>query len=115
MTFLFHFPAYCICVSYFTRDMITTGRSAVDRDLVTMLVDELRRLLDGMKGGRLTVGQIRQALLRNMGGGGTTPQRAGGSGEITVSMAEVEEAVRELEAEGMLKFIESTQTAIIRS
>lgn len=102
-------------------DMITTGRSAIDRELVGKLVDELRRMFSSMKGSRVTVGQIRQTLLKNMNGsGGTsnTPSRASSLraelGEISVSMAEVEEAVRELESENVLQFVERTQTAIIR-
>ncbi|KAJ1395463.1 hypothetical protein B484DRAFT_268899 [Ochromonadaceae sp. CCMP2298] len=60
-------------------DLISTGKSALDRDLVLKLADELRRYLGApnMRGTRMTVGQIRQNLLRAEGGGGMHVSMAG--------------------------------------
>jgi DNA replication licensing factor MCM4 len=94
-------------------DLISTGRTALDRDLVLKLAEEIRSMLEQHRGQRLTVGQIRQQLLANMNNSSGRPRHDGSI--VTVSMAEVEDAVRELEQEGLLQFIERTQTAIIRS
>lgn len=48
-------------------DMITTGRTALDRDLVLRLTEELRSMLSKKKGQRLTVGQIRQIMVKEAG------------------------------------------------
>lgn len=92
-------------------DMISTGRTALNKDLISKLVDQLRTNFEAMHGQRLTVGQLRQNILREMGGGNNYTKN---SGEITVSMSEVEEAVRELETEGLIQYIERTQTVLIR-
>lgn len=84
-------------------DMITTGRTVLDRDLVLKLAEELRSLFETKIGSRLTIGQIRQILIRNSG-----------NPNLAIAMSEIEEAVRELEAEGIVTFIERTQTCIIR-
>ncbi len=102
-------------------DLISTGRTALDRDLVLKLAEEVKVLLEGHRGQRLTVGQIRQQLLQNMQNssrvarGRYQQEDDRGLSIVSVSMAEVEDAVRELEQEGLLQFIERTQTAIIRS
>ena len=95
------------------------GKTALDRDLVLKLADELRRYLEPMKGQRMTVGQIRQNLLRNLGDGaggmgGRNGKSSYGNIGMSVSMAEVEDAVKELEAEGLLQLIERTQTVVVR-
>ena len=69
------------------------------------------------------MGQIRQNLLRSMGGEGGGGRNGGygngyskssyGNG-MSLSMAEVEDAVKELEAEGLLQLIERTQTVVVR-
>lgn len=108
-------------------DMISTGRATVDRDLVNKLVDTLREEFLSKKGQRLTIGQIRQNVLRNMNnaaamdgehGGSNYNNNAGGvdaGGRImSVSMAEIEDAVRTLNDDGILQYVQETQTAIIR-
>jgi hypothetical protein len=116
-------------------DMITTGRTALDRDLIVRLTEQLREFFSTRSGQRMTVGQIRQALASGAviqtqptsggGGGGGSPHRAGktqnqaqpaGGNQlgVSVSMMEVEEAVRELMTEGAVQYIERTQTVIIR-
>lgn len=82
-------------------DMITTGRTQLDRDLVlrltgeeaytcsvsmtvhandaTRYAEELRALLSRKKGQRLTVGQIRQIMLKEAG------EASGGEGTCTAS------------------------------
>jgi hypothetical protein len=62
---------------------------------------------------RLTVGQLRQVLLRDMN------YLRGGDGSDAVTMAagmvEVEEAVRELETEGLVQYLPRTQTIVVRT
>ena len=84
-------------------DLITTGRTALNRDLVAKLADELRLVVATRSGQRMTISQIRQLLLQGVGA------------QMSVSMLEVEEAVRELETEGLGQYVERTSTFIIRS
>lgn len=93
-------------------DMITTGRTALDRDLVLRLTEELRTLLSKKKGQRLTVGQIRQIMIKE-----ASDAADGGAGGMmsTVTVSDLAEAVRELEAEQFLQFTEATQTVLVRS
>lgn len=107
----------------FISYLYLTGKTALDRDLVLKLADELRRYLQPMKGQKMTVGQIRQNLLRSMGheGGGRNGYGNGSKSSygsnvngMSLSMAEVEDAVKELEAEGLLQLIERTQTVVVR-
>eukprot|EP01035_Chromulina_nebulosa_P033362 gene33362-44667_t len=95
-------------------DMISTGRTQIDRDMVLKLADSLREMFFNpsatgatMKGQRFTLGQIRQAVLKSMGSG--TDGRGG-----SVSISEIEGAVRELENEDLVQYLEKTQTVIIR-
>jgi DNA replication licensing factor MCM4 len=83
-------------------DLITTGRTALNRDLILKLADELKNIFSSKNGQRLTVGQIRQLLLRE-------------NNSISISMLEVEEALRELEIDGIGQFIDKTNTFIVRS
>ena len=41
-------------------DLITTGRTALDRESVFRVTEELRLLIAAREGQRMTVGQIRQ-------------------------------------------------------
>ena len=84
-------------------DLITTGRTALNRDMVTKLADELRLIISTRNGQRMTISQVRQLLLQGAGS------------QMSVSMSEVEEAVRELEIEGLGQYVERTSTFIIRS
>jgi DNA replication licensing factor MCM4 len=103
-------------------DLISTGRTALDRDLILKLAEELKRLFEShYKGQRLTVSQIRQILLNQMNqnnSNSSSNNRGGYSNQqniVSVSMMEVEDAVKELELEGLVQYIERTQTAIIKS
>lgn len=91
-------------------DLISTGRTALDRDLVLKLADELRQFIATVRGQRITVGQLRQNILRQQQ---QQQQRSEGVG-ASISMSEMEDAVKELEAEGLLQYVERTQTAVIR-
>ena len=104
--------------------LITTGRSATDRDAVARVAEELRSLFAARAGQKLTVGQIRQMIQtvyrEGQGQGqGNAPgdrdrDRDGSSSLANVSMAEVEEAVREMATEGSVQYVERSQTVIIR-
>ena len=91
-------------------DLINTGRGAQEREQGVKLIGELRTFLGEHKGQRLTVGQIRQALLQAAGAG----MGVGGGGQVDLGMAEVEEAVRELESEGLVTLIERSLTVVVR-
>lgn len=82
-------------------DMISTGRGTVDRDLVLKLAEQLSLLFAARKGQRMSLAQIRQTVSKEMS-------------EQTLSQWDVEEAVRELEADGVIQYVEHTQTVIIR-
>ena len=88
-------------------DMITTGRTAIDKDTILQLADELRKVFSGNKGQRMNISQLRNLLV------------SGGAmgGERTVSMNEVEEAVKEiLEGENPgIKFVPNTHTVIVQA
>jgi hypothetical protein len=93
-------------------DMITTGRTALDRDLILRLTEELRSFLLKRKGQRLTVGQIRQIMLKEASESST----GGGSSMMSsVTVNDLAEALRELEGEQFIQFTEATQTVVIRS
>ena len=83
--------------------LITTGRSVIDRDLITKLSDEMINIFKKRAGQRLTIGQIRQLFMKDM------------NSTMTITMSEIEEAVRELENQGLCQLIERTQTVIIRN
>lgn len=106
-------------------DMITTGKTALDRDLVFKLTEQLRVLLGTRTGQHLSIPQLRQVILKEMnpdggdgyhrGGGGSGGQYASYNEGVNVTVSEVEEAVRELETEGFLQYIPRTKTVILRA
>ena len=61
-------------------DMITTGRSAVDKEAVARVTDELRLLFAANGGRNLTVGQLRMMLQQHANQHGQGQGRHGGSG-----------------------------------
>ena len=92
-------------------DLITTGHSVLDKELIMKLVDELRAFLAGKKGQRMTFGQLRHAILQlqnasNQGGRDQSVQ--------AVSLSEIEQAVAELETDNVVQVINRTQTVIVR-
>jgi len=86
-------------------DLINTGRTAFDRDLIVKLAEEIKHFLASHKGERMTVGQIRQALMQ---------QQQQNGNDMQISLSEVEEAVRDLETEGELQLMQRTMTVIVR-
>lgn len=85
----------------------------MDRDLILKLTEQLRTMLSLKQGQRLTVSQLRQTLMKEAGisnNGYST-----GDASLNIGVLEVEEAVKELESEGILQYIPRTQTAIIRT
>ena len=99
-------------------DMITTGKTALDRDLVFKLMEQLRTLLTSRQGQRMSIGQLRQMVIKEMSSNnnnGHNGYNNDNEGNITVTIPEIEEAVRELETEGFLQYLTRTQTVIIRS
>eukprot|EP00605_Chrysophyceae_sp_TOSAG23-4_P001780 GSChrysophyteH1.ASY1.ANO1.1969.1 assembled CDS len=86
-------------------DLINTGRTALDRDLILKLSEEIRTFLGSHKGQRMTIGQIRQQLQQEQ-------QEQGG--QMQISIAEVEEAVRDLETDGVVQLMERTMTVLVR-
>ena len=81
-------------------DLINTGRTAIDKDLVHMLTEQMRNVIATRKGTRCTVAQLRSILSE--------------SADVPVTVAAIEEAARELETEGLLQFNERTLTIVIR-
>ena len=82
-------------------------------------------MLSKRHGERLTISQIRQMIINNLNQnnssmGSRAPSGPMGSshnerGDITtVSILEIEEAIKELQAEGILQFMGSMQMVIIR-
>jgi DNA replication licensing factor MCM4 len=82
-------------------DMITTGRTAVDRDMVVRLAEQLMSIFTAHKGQRLNLAQLRSLVLKD--------------GDQQVSIHEIEEAVKEVLESDMpgIKYIPNTQTVIV--
>lgn len=97
-------------------DLITTGRTSLDKDLIIKLAEALKTTLIPRAGQRLTLGQLRQAFLKDRDYEDLTGGSKGANGgAMGVSLLEIEEAVRELEQDGVLQFIERTQTVLVRA
>lgn len=111
-------------------DMITTGRSGIDRELVLKLADQVRCLSCSLlffplqllevfshrRGERLTLGQIRQLLSHDT--------------DLTIRTEDLVEAIREIisssdgggggggslaGSSSNIQFMENTQTVLIRA
>ena len=85
----------------------------MDRDLVLKLTEQLRTMLAVKQGQRLTVAQLRQTLMKEAGI--STGGYSASDAILNIGILEVEEAVKELESEGLLQYIPRTQTAIVRT
>lgn len=103
-------------------DLISTGRTALDRELVGKLAEVLRGIIitEAFSGKRLALGQVRQLLVNqgrnNLGESEDVDQDSGNSPMLqNVTMGEVEDALKELEVDGVVQYIERTQTVLIRS
>lgn len=105
-------------------DLISTGRTALDRELLGKLAEALRGLLlsELYHGKRLTLGQVRQLLVNEARGNNTESQNdqqfeaeKSTNMLLNITMGEVEDALKELEMDGVLQYVERTQTVLIRS
>lgn len=96
-------------------DLISTGRAALDRMMLPTLQEEIRLIMQAAtaQGSRqLSLANVRQQLLKMIKTGGAMSNL---SGITTISMADVEEAVRELEGEGFLTFMPRSAVISMRS
>jgi DNA replication licensing factor MCM4 len=82
-------------------DMITTGRSAMDRDTVMQLAMAVRSALQGYKGQRVTVGQLLNTMSRDS--------------QVPITMGELEEAIKEVleDDDCPVRYVEDTRTIIV--
>ena len=83
-------------------DMITTGRTAVDREMVDMLAERLREIFNNNKGQRLTMAQLRSIITKDS--------------DHQISNNELDEAVKEVLESGTpaIKYVPNTMTVIIQ-
>lgn len=82
-------------------DMISTGRSSLDRDAIARLSEELLKLFEARKGETLSLHAIRQAI-----------ERVSGDNSLTVE--DIEEALRDV-PDNVAVFIERTKNVSIRA
>lgn len=101
-------------------DMITTGKTALSRDLLLHILEELRKLLDHRRGDRFSLSELRQLLITttNSASNAAFSSRSGSVMSpdvfLTMSLNDLEEAVQELQAEGRVQYIESMQRVFVR-
>ena len=83
-------------------DMITTGRSAVDREMVDKLADRLREIFNSNRGQRLTMAQLRNIITKD--------------NDQQISNNDLEEAVKEVLESGTppIKYVPNTMTIIVQ-
>jgi DNA replicative helicase MCM subunit Mcm2 (Cdc46/Mcm family) len=111
--------------------LINTGRSEFDKDLVLKLADTIKEILQNsnpsLERQRITVGQLRQMVIKNMNNGKGPGYNNGGIilcfyllflttiylGNISVSMNDIEDAVKELASENVVQYIEKNQTILV--
>jgi DNA replication licensing factor MCM4 len=96
-------------------DLISTGRTALDRDLILKLSEEMRRLLEENyhNGQRFGLNQIRQLILNSQQF--STDKNSDDTILGQLSLQEIEDAARKLEAEGLIQYNERTQTLVLRN
>ncbi len=99
-------------------DLISTGRTALNRDLIVKLSEEMRYIFTHCRiGDRFTLSQLRQRIQNQQ----ATDYRYGGNryqeddilGSLT--LPDIEDAARKLESDGVIQYLERTQTIIIRN
>jgi len=83
-------------------DMIATGRSTANREMEETLNINLKELLAERRGSRLTVSDIRRQLSEIMN-------------TVCLQQDEVIEALRRMEADGLIQFNEHAQSIYVRS
>lgn len=100
-------------------DLISTGRTALDRDLIVKLAEEMRRLLDNYSNGqRFGLNQIRQLIVNTQQHQNNQQQSYQHDQESilgSLSLLEIEDAARKLESDGVLQYLERTQTIVLRN
>ena len=82
-------------------DMITTGRSSVDRENEETLNVSLKELLAERRGTRMAVSDVRRQLTEVT--------------NVTVENTEIVDALRRMEADGVIQFNERAQTIFVRA
>ena len=86
-------------------DMISTGRTSLDRDAVAKITEELLKLFEARKGHRLSLQVIRATLEKEM--------NAMNSNAFPVTMEDVEEALREI-PDHIASFVERTKMVVVK-
>ena len=83
-------------------DMITTGRTAVDREMIEMLAERLREVFNSNRGQRLTMAQLRNVVSKDS--------------DQQVAINDLEEAVKEVLESGTpaIKYVPNTMTIIVQ-
>ena len=83
-------------------DMITTGRTASDRDTILMLAAAIKEKLMNQKGSRMNVNQLRNMIAVNS--------------NIPITISELEEAIKELlnEEDCFIRYVEDTKMIIVQ-
>lgn len=103
-------------------DLLTTGRSLASKQANEQLQQTLLAVLLQLVGAahatkRLALPQLRQEIQRHLSAQSAGGSSGGGGGygqSSAVSGSDVEQAVRALEAEGVLQFVARTGTVIVR-
>lgn len=82
------------------------GRTALNRDLVLKLGSELRGILSEHKGQKLSIAAVRQLII----------DRSHTTHDISsaLTVREVEEALHELESEGVVQIMEQSLSVLVR-
>jgi DNA replication licensing factor MCM4 len=103
-------------------DLISTGRTAVNRDLIGKLAEEMKRLFTyNRSGDRWTLSQLRQRILSNsLNASGQKGRYYGddsSSSDIlgSLTILDLEDAARKLESDGIIQYLDRSQTIIIRN
>ena len=81
--------------------LITAGRTSMDKDLLAKLADEVRSYVMTKTGQRQSINQIKGHLSRNS--------------DLAIKTDDLIEAVKELEADGLVQYTDATQMVVIRS
>jgi DNA replication licensing factor MCM4 len=91
-------------------DMITTGRGVVDRQREELVQTSLRELFAQRRGARLAVRDVTQQLSEILGGNSTEVNT---ERPATLSHDFIMDALRQLEAQGVLQLNERAQTIFV--
>ena len=86
-------------------DMISTGRTSLDRDAVSKITEELLKLFEARKGHRLSLQAIRATIEKEM--------NALNSNAFPITMEDVEEALRDI-PDHIASFVERTKMVVVK-